>query len=635
MELRQLSYFILACQHKNHAEAAAQAGISASALSENLNLLEQELGIKLFQRGPIGHFPSEAARWLYQNVEPVLQLVETAESALPFDDPTQFSRLEITTPLQFMLGRLSRAASLAVRALREEHPQVVARVRFRADAIVGEKARPVPGQAEGQPVENITIDYAGEHDLGQDTLLFEDDWIAITNFNRSAEQGRVISFADLRGLPLLLPPLLPAQIQHARNYCLRHGLPAPVVIEEDVGTFPRLSRDARPFALLAPRSLVAGGLSRLQLDHVSLPAELTSPVVARASAGGSSANAYLQLLQKILKEPDRSVLYNPGITLRQMRYFLTLLDQLNMTAAARKLHVVQPALSNQLRKLESVVGKPLFERHRTGLKPTSGTHALAYLFNTAVKKCEHVAARASRFASAQGERLSIGVIPLVNHNGALVEALAGALDEWTNAFPNVKLQVVEAPANALRRWVEAGQISFGIVEAHVSRSLQLDLHSQDKLVVVARAGSKLLPPGDVTFAQVTTMPLVLPSDIFGLRQLLDRAAESTGLSITPQMEVNSLPMVLALVRRMQLVTVMPEASVRPFVSEGIFQFNPIVDPVIYRRLSIVFSTDRSLTEIERALVGTLRRHLVSVDFNSLEASDNGQDDVPAHRTEVH
>jgi len=118
----------------------------------------------------------------------------------------------------------------------------------------------------------------------------------------------------------LLPPLLPAQIQHARNYCLRHGLPAPVVIEEDVGTFPRLSRDARPFALLAPRSLVAGGLSRLQLDHVSLPAELTSPVVARASAGGSSANAYLQLLQKILKEPDRSVLYNPGITLRQMRY---------------------------------------------------------------------------------------------------------------------------------------------------------------------------------------------------------------------------------------------------------------------------------------------------------------------------
>lgn len=635
MELRQLSYFIVACQHKNHAEAAAQAGISASALSENLNLLEQELGIKLFQRGPLGHFPSEAARWLYQNVEPVLQLAEAAEAGLPLDEPRQFSRLEVTTPLQFMLGRLSRAASLAVRALRQTHPEVVARVRFRADAPVGEGARPVPVQAGGQLVENIVIDYAGQDDLGESTLLFEDDWIAITNFNRSAEQGRVIDLESLRDLPLLLPPLLPAQTQHARNYCTRHDLPAPVVIEEDVGTFPRLSRDARPFALLAPRSLVAGGLSRLQLDHASLPAELTSPVVARTSAGSSSAKAYLDVLQKILREPDTPVLYNPGITLRQMRYFLTLLDQLNMTAAARKLHVVQPALSNQLRKLEAVVGKPLFERHRTGLKPTSSAHSLAYLVEKAVAKCDHVAFQASRLSSAQGERLSIGVVPLVNHTGALVEALAGALDEWTTAFPNVKLQVVEAPANVLHRWVEAGQISFGMVEAHVSRSLQLDLNSQDRLVVVSKADSKLLPPGDIAFEHVATMPLVLPSEIFGLRQLLDRAAESAGLAIVPQMEVNSLAMVLALVRRMRLATVMPEASVRPFASEGIFQFNTIVDPIIYRRLSIIFSTGRSLTEIERALVGTLRRHLVSVDFNSFEATDNGQDDAPAHQTEVH
>jgi len=496
-------------------------------------------------------------------------------------------------------------------------------------------ARPGPVQAGGQRVENIIIDYAGQDDLGQDTLLFEDDWIAITNFNRSAEQGRVIDFESLRNLPLLLPPLLPAQTQHARNYCTHHDLPAPVVIEEDVGTFPRLSRDARPFALLAPRSLVAGGLSRLQLDHASLPAELTSPVVARTSAHNSSGKAYLQLLQKILMEPDTPVLYNPSITLRQMRYFLTLLDQLNMTAAARKLHVVQPALSNQLRKLEAVVGKPLFERHRTGLKPTSSAHPLAYLVEKAVAKCDHVASQASRFASAQGERLSIGVVPLVNHTGALVEALAGALDEWTSAFPNVKLQVVEAPANVLHRWVEAGQISFGMVEAHVSRSLQLDLNSQDKLVVVSKADSKLLPPGDIAFEHVAAMPLVLPSEIFGLRQLLDRAAESAGLAIVPQMEVNSLAMVLALVRRMRLATVMPEASVRPFASEGIFQFNTIVDPIIYRRLSIIFSTDRSLTEIERALVGTLRRHLVSVDFNSFEVTDNEQDGAPAHQTEVH
>lgn len=633
MEIRQLSYFIVACQHKNHAEAAAQAGISPSALSENLNLLEQELGITLFQRGPLGHYPSEAARWLYQNVEPVLQLVEAGEAGLFFDQSNPFSRLEVTTPLQFMLGRLSRAASLAVRQLRTTHPHVVARVRFSGGAMGSPGALPSPMQET--MVEHVVLDYAGEEVGVHETLLFHDDWIAITNFNRGAEQGRVIDFDTLRGLPLLLPPLLAAQAQHVRNYCNLHNLPVPSLVEEDVGTFPRLSRDARPFALLAPRSLVAGGLSRLQLDHVSLPAELTSSVVARVPDGGIPGRAYVQLLQTILKEPDAPILYEPSITLRQMRYFLTLLDQLNMTAAARKLHVVQPALSNQLRKLEGIVGRPLFERQRTGLKPTAEAQSLAFLVGDAVEKCDHVTYQASRVSSAQGERLAIGVVPLINHAGGLVEALAGALDEWTSAFPRVKLQVLEAPANILRRWVEAGQISFGMVETNVSRSLQLDLNSQDRLGLISRADRKMLPPGDVAFSQVAAMPLVLPSEVFGLRQLLDRAAEGAGLTVVPQMEVNSLAMVLALVRRMPLATVMPEASVRPFASDGIYQFNPIVDPVIFRRLSVIFSTGRSLTDIERALVATLRRHLVSVDFSSLGTTDSGQDGVPGPQTAAH
>lgn len=634
METRQLSYFIVACQHKNHAEAAAQAGISASALSENLNLLEQELGIKLFQRGPLGHYPSESARWLYQNVEPVLQLVEAAESVFGFNDAPPFRQLDITTPLQFMLGRLSRASSLAVRALRERHPDVVARVRFGEVDPDGPDARPsggTPGRAAG----HVILEYANEDDDRRHTLLFHDDWIAITNFDRDAEQGRVLDFETMRGLPLLLPSLLPAQTQHARNYCKRHDLPDPVVIEEDVGTFPRLARDARPFALLAPRSLVAGGLFRLQLDHASLPAELTSPVVARVVDEGSAARAYVDLLQQIISQTDTRIVYEPRITLRQMRYFLALLDQLNMTAAARKLNVVQPALSNQLRKLEAFVGKPLFERQRTGLKPTASARSLAYLVEEAVERCDKVTFQATGVASAQGQRLSIGVVPLVNHTGPLVEALAGALEEWTSAFPNVKLQIVEAPANVLHRWVEAGQISFGMVEAPISRSLQLDLYSQDRLVVVSRADRRLLPQGDVAFRQIADLPLVLPGEAFGLRQLLDRAATNASIPLVPKMEVNSLAIVLALVRRMPLATIMPEASVRLFAAEGILQFNTIVEPVIYRRLSIVFSTERTLTEIERALVATLRRHLLSVDFSSKPSSDNAQDAAPVSQTAVH
>src|ERR1700741_485752 len=80
METAQLSYFILACQFRNHAEAAAYSHVSPSALSENIDALERELKLTLFQRGPQGHYPTEAARWLYQPVEPLLQTVEAAEN---------------------------------------------------------------------------------------------------------------------------------------------------------------------------------------------------------------------------------------------------------------------------------------------------------------------------------------------------------------------------------------------------------------------------------------------------------------------------------------------------------------------------------------------------------------------------
>ena len=631
METRQLAYFVLACQCRNHAEAAVQAGISASTLSENLHQLERELGLSLFQRGPVGHYPTEEARWLFQQVEPVLQLVEAAETTLQRKEANEYVRLNITSPLLFMLGRLSRAANLAVRALREAYPDVIAQVRFLDDKLrvesTGENAHIAALNSDAQPVaaQQVVLDYATKDETQRQTFLFDDRWIGVTNLVGRPKLGETVDIETLRSMPLLLPHLQPAQMRHVRGYCVQHNLPDPVVIDEDVGTFPRLSRASHPFILLAPQSFVAGGLLHRNLDHVLLPCELASPVVGRVVNGGAIADAYVRLLKKIIVDADLLVTHRPQITLRQMRYFLALRDNLNMTSAARHLHVVQPAVSTQLRKLEHIVGKPLFRRQTAGLQSTPETERLAYLVGDAVKRCDNVVLRARHIAAAQCHRLSIGVFPILNHDGVLVEALSSALDEWTQAFPSVKLQVLEAPAAKLHRWVEAGMINFGLVEAHVSRSSQLDLQSRDNLGAVSATGSGLLAPGKVSLKTVADLPLVLPCEDFGLRQLLDRAAEQVEIRFAPQLEVNSLAMIMSMVRHMRLATVMPAASVQPFVSSGAYQFNPIADPPIVRRLSIVFSPSRSLTEIERALVGKIRERLQTVGFNELSASNGGSD----------
>lgn len=631
METRQLAYFVLACQCRSHAEAAVQAGVSASTLSESLHHLEQELGLLLFQRGPVGHFPTEVARWLFQQVEPVLQLVEAAETALQTEEANEYVRLDVTSPLQFMLGPLSRAANLAVRALREDYPDVIAQVRFLDGQLNEENVGEIGGIEAGNSnvpsvgAQQVVLDYAAKGDIPRQTFLFNDRWIGVTNVVGSPKPGKIVDIETLRSLPLLMPHLLPAQARHVRDYCVQHNLPDPIVIDEDVGTFLRLSRASRSFILLAPQSFVAGALLHLNLDYVLLPRELVGPVVGRVSNGGAIADAYIRLLREVIADADPLVTYQPRITLRQMRYFLALRDKLNMTTAARHLHVAQPTLSNQLRKLECIVGKPLFRRQTTGLQSTPETERLAQLVADAVKRCDSVVFRARHIAADQRHRLSIGIFPILNHDGPLAEALSGALEEWTQTFPNVKLQVLEAPAAKLHRWVEAGLISFGLVEAHVSRSSQLDLQSRDNLGAVSAARSGLLSAGEVSLKTVADLPLVLPSQEFGLRQLLDRAAERIEVRLAPRLEVNSLTMILAMVRRMRLATIMPAASVQPFVSSGAFQFNPISDPPIVRRLSIVYSPSRSLTEIERALVEIIGERLRVVGFNALAATNDKSD----------
>jgi DNA-binding transcriptional LysR family regulator len=183
--------------------------------------------------------------------------------------------------------------------------------------------------------------------------------------------------------------------------------------------------------------------------------------------------------------------------------------------------------------------------------------------------------------------------------------------------------------------VESGAISFALVEAHVSRTSQLDLHTRDSFGVVSRAAAAILQPGDVPLRQLADLPLVLPGDAFGLRQILDRAAGELDMRLVPQMEVNSLTMILALIRRMPLATILPQPAVRPYVEAGILQFNPIVEPAISRRLSILFSAARSLTEIERSLIATLREMLASAGFTPPPTSDSAQDEARPDRTSVH
>ena len=140
---------------------------------------------------------------------------------------------------------------------------------------------------------------------------------------------------------------------------------------------------------------------------------------------------------------------------------------------------------------------------------------------------------------------------------------------------------------------------------------RLPLGSFENLAAIVHPSHELLPPGPVALADLLRLKLILPTNRFGLRQLLDTAAAERGLSVRPHMEIDALTMAVSMLERLPVATVLPTSAVQREVASGNLVVHPIVDPVIYRRLYMIYSAERTLSRPERDLINMLRKRLAS------------------------
>jgi DNA-binding transcriptional LysR family regulator len=280
-----------------------------------------------------------------------------------------------------------------------------------------------------------------------------------------------------------------------------------------------------------------------------------------------------------------------------------------VSAAARGANISQPALSEQLHKLEATLGGALFERHGDGVIPTAKGDrfvGVAALIESGFRRLSGSDAGAT---PPQSRRIAVGILPSVNQHGFLVNRITEAILDVQARYPALKFVIQEAPNSTLQDWVIRGLVGVAIVETVLPHMPRLPLGSSEGLAVIAHARHRLLPAGPVALADLVRLKLALPTNRFGLRQLLETAAEERGLKIQPDLEIDALPMAVGILARLPICTVLPPSAVALEVASGNLVAHPIIDPVISRRLFVIYSGERTLSESERGLVNSLRRKL--------------------------
>jgi len=148
-----------------------------------------------------------------------------------------------------------------------------------------------------------------------------------------------------------------------------------------------------------------------------------------------------------------------GVEIRQLTYFVTLAEELSFGRAAERLHIVQPAVSQQIRRLERELGVPLFDRSSRHVRLTAAGECLlpeARAVLAAVGQVRQVAA---------GVVAGVGGILRVGTSQGLGERLDRTLEELRKAAPGLQVRLVSAPAADRIARVRAGELDAAFVRA--------------------------------------------------------------------------------------------------------------------------------------------------------------------------
>ncbi len=143
--------------------------------------------------------------------------------------------------------------------------------------------------------------------------------------------------------------------------------------------------------------------------------------------------------------------------LRHLRYFLCLAEELHFGRAAKKLHIAQPPLSQQIRQLEEELGLQLFERTKRRVQLTAAGAVFANAMQAVMSQIEQGVQAAQQASRGELGQLVIGFVGSSAYN-----VLPSILQTFRARFPQVNLTLHELTTAQQQQWFKTGQIDVGL-----------------------------------------------------------------------------------------------------------------------------------------------------------------------------
>lgn len=287
--------------------------------------------------------------------------------------------------------------------------------------------------------------------------------------------------------------------------------------------------------------------------------------------------------------------------LTRLRYFVHVAEQGSFTRAASTLGIVQPALSRQVRLLESELKQQLLVRHGHGVAVTEAGKRLLDHARGILHQVERAREDLARVDGALASRLVIGLPPSVAR--ILTVAL---VREFNARLPQASLCINESLSATMREWLLGGRLDIALLyDPQPSPELELvPLMEETLCLVSARTGKADSSP--VTLKSIAALQLLLPSRPNSLRLVLETGLAELGHELRVNLEIDNYSSILDVVADGAGHTVLPRHVAKNLQKPHAYDFRLITRPRLHRKLMMASAAARTPALAQQVLCEVIR-----------------------------
>ncbi|MER8639722.1 LysR family transcriptional regulator [Mesorhizobium sp. M1365] len=262
--------------------------------------------------------------------------------------------------------------------------------------------------------------------------------------------------------------------------------------------------------------------------------------------------------------------------IRQLKYFVGVVEAGSFTKAASLLHVAQSALSLHVRQLEEGFGTQLLVRDRTGISVTASGTKLLERARTILREIRLTEIELTNTVASPSGEVTIGI-----PSGAARVLSGPLLESVRNELPRISLKMIEGMTGPLEEWMAAGRFNLAVLYRTAESAGRMTVLAREEFCLVVPPGE---PPfeDEIPLADLHAFPLAVPMRNNNVRRSVADVVAQHGCVLDVSFEVDSLSTIINMVMEGKAYSILAPSALQREASQGQVRTVKIIDPVITR-----------------------------------------------------